>query len=98
MSKITLHSLSCERKKDITGKDEPSLFIAGQEVWNGKIEKHGREYPNESKEFDNSVLVQLKESGNLLRSWTVSDQIKTNDDLVATSSGYHYVLVYSVSA
>lgn len=98
MAKITLHKLTCERKKDIMGKDEPALLVAGQPVWNGKIERKGSEYPNESRDFTNSVLVQLTESGTVLGSWTVSDQVKSHDDLVATSSGYHYILDYSVAA
>ena len=102
MAKIILNTLHCQRKQDAIGKDEPVLYVAGQKVWEGKMEKGTVSPVNEHRTFDREVLVELKEKNNqkykLLGSWTVRDDPKDNDDLVASSSGYHYVLHYSVSA
>jgi len=102
MAKITLTKLTCERKQDVTGKDEPVLYIAGQEVWEGKMGKGDDRYPNESRNFDHSVLVELKERNNKkyksLGSWTVRDDAEGEKKLTASSSGYHYELWYEVEA
>jgi hypothetical protein len=102
MAKLTITKLVCERKQDVTGKDEPVIDIAGQEVWEGKMGKGDIEYPNKSRTFDNSVKVELKEKNGKnyksLKSWTISDDIQSETPLTASSSGYHYVLSYKVEA
>lgn len=102
MAKITLTKLYCQRKQDISGKDEPVLYIAGQEVWEGKMGKGDSRYPNESRNFDHSVLVELKERNNKkyksLGSWTIRDDAQSEKKLTASSSGYHYELTYDVEA
>jgi len=100
MARITLKQIVCHRKKDVAGKDEPYIDLAGQTVWNDKMGKGDRTQVKTSQLFDDSILVELKEkNGNhfkTLGSWTVRDDPKT-DTLVATSSGYHYTLNYEVS-
>jgi hypothetical protein len=102
MAKITLTQLICERKQDVSGDDEPVLYIAGQEVWEGKIGKGKSRFPDESRNFDHSVLVELKERNDkkykLLGSWTVRDEAEGKKMLTASSSGYHYKLWYEVEA
>jgi hypothetical protein len=102
MAKITLTKLFCERKQDFSGDDEPVLCIAGQEVWEGKMGKDDTRYPNEARNFDHSVLVELKERNNKkyksLGSWTVRDDAQSDKLLTASSSGYHYKLWYDVEA
>ena len=61
MATIILNSLHCIRKQDVSGDDEPVLYIAGQEVWSGKMSKGERSTVNRSRKFDNSVVVELKE-------------------------------------
>ena len=102
MAKVTLTKLKCIRKQDISGQDEPVLFIAGQEVWEGKMGKDEDRPLDESRRFNNSVLVELKErdkkKDKLLKSWTINDTPKTDGKtLTASSSGFHYELSYAVS-
>lgn len=33
----TLTELECIRKQDLSGSDEPELYVAGLEVWDGKM-------------------------------------------------------------
>ena len=105
MAKITLTKLFCERKQDVSGDDEPVLYIAGQEVWEGKMGKDDTRYPDVARNFDHSVLVELKERNNnsykSLGSWTVRDDADALDGIkmvTASSSGYEYRLWYDVDA
>lgn len=102
MAKITLTKLTCERKQDVTGQDEPVLYIAGQEVWEGKMGKGDTRYPNEPRYFDHSVHVELKERNKNkykpLGSWTIRDDAEGEKMLTASSSGYHYKVWYEVEA
>ena len=100
MATITVTQLKCIRKQDVTGQDEPVIYLAGQYAWEGKMGKGDTEHPNEEREFGPSILVQLKEkngnSSKLLGSWTVDDNPATNKKLTASSSGFHYELFYNV--
>src|SRR5215831_1893043 len=101
MATITITKLHCIRKQDVTGEDEPVIDLGGQFAWEGKMGKGDWEYPDESRGFDPSILVELKEknqhSSKLLGSWTVSDVAASNKKLTASSSGFHYELFYDVS-
>lgn len=104
MAKLLLTKLHCERQQDISGQDEPVIFIGGLRVWNGKLDKGKSAYPNLSHTFEDSVLVELKENngGNLdtnnklLGSWRIAATPHAPSTLTATSSGYHYILSYDV--
>lgn len=102
MATITLTKLKCVRKQDITGDDEPVLYIAGQQVWEGKMGKGDSRDVNESRTFEHSVAVELKEKNNKkyksLGSWTIRDDAASGKKLTASSSGYHYELTYDVEA
>ncbi len=102
MPKITVTKLKCERKQDITGKDEPIIDIAGEQVWEGKLGKGDTAYPNVFRSFDHSVVVELKEKDGKkfkpLKSWTIRDDLQSETALTASSSGFHYVLWYEVAA
>jgi hypothetical protein len=102
MATITITKLHCVRQQDVSGDDEPVIYLGGQYVWEGKMDKGDWDYPNESRTFGPSILVQLKEkngtnSFKLLGSWTISDVAATNKKLTASSSGFHYELFYSVT-
>ena len=102
MATITITKLRCVRQQDVSGDDEPVIYLGGQYVWEGKMDKDDWEYPNESRTFGPSILVQLKEkngtnSYKTLGSWTINDVAATNKKLTASSSGYHYELFYSVT-
>ncbi len=108
MAHVHLTELKCIRQQDITGLDEPVLFIAGIRVWNGKINR-GQMIDaglDVRREFSGSVLVELKENNGgdldknnkLLGSWTIPDTPRPTDKLTATSSGYHYELYYHVGS
>ena len=101
MATITITKLRCVRQQDVTGEDEPVIYLGGQFAWEGKMDKSDWDYPNESRTFGPSILVQLKEknrhnSYKTLGSWTINDVAATNKKLTASSSGYHYELYYSV--
>lgn len=57
MAKLTITKLHCERKQDVTGKDEPEIFVAGQSVWSGKMGKGETRFPDKKHCFHNSVLT-----------------------------------------
>ena len=101
MATITITKLHCVRQQDVAGEDAPVIDLGGQFAWEGKMGKGDWEYPNESRGFSPSILVQLKEkngsSSKLLGAWTISDVPATNKKLTASSSGFHYELFYSVS-
>ena len=104
MATITITKVSCIRQQDVTGEDEAELYLGGQYVWEGKMDRDEDAFPNESRGFSPSILVQLKErngsstspSRKLLGSWTVHDDPATNKKLTCSSSGYHYELFYNV--
>ncbi len=102
MATLTIDSIKCIRKQDVTGQDEPILYMAGQQVWNGKMGKGDSRNPSVSRTFSNSVLVELTEQNNnrekSLGKWTVEDTPtgSNNVPLTATSSGYHYEVYFDV--
>jgi hypothetical protein len=103
MSTIKITTISCVREQDFSGLDEPRLYIAGQQVWDGKMNKGDSVHPNVSRPFSNSVLVELKEQNNnksekSLGKWTIPDTPTQagNPALTATSSGYDYRVYFDV--
>lgn len=106
MAQLHITELKCIRQQDISGKDEPVIFVGGIRVWNGKIDR-GQTIDaglDVRRSFTGSVLVELKENNGgdldtknkLLGSWTIPDSPRSTDKLTATSSGYHYELFYHV--
>ena len=102
MAKITLKKVECIRQVDLTGKDEPVAYIASQQVWEGKMNKGGIQWPGVSRTFSDSVVAELKEkTGNNykpLGSWTITESDAPETARTATSSGYHYEVTWSVDA
>ena len=102
MATLKITSLKCIRKQDVTGSDEPEIFIAGVKAWDGKITKDQTVHPNVSRSFKDFVLVELKEQNpggpKLLGNWTVgaTPTPAGNAPLTATASGYHYQVYYDV--
>jgi hypothetical protein len=104
MATITITKVHCIRKQDISGLDEPLIYLGGQFAWEGKMDKDDWEYPDESRGFDPTIVVALKEktgssrsNAKLLGSWTVTDAAATNKKLTASSSGYHYEVFCDVA-
>lgn len=103
MATLNVTEVKCIRKQDISGSDEPEIYIAGLKVWDGKMAKGDVEPLDETRPFSDSVLLELKErNGNSAKSlgkWTINDTPTTSTKtLTATSSGYHYEVKYSVAA
>ena len=102
MATLKITSLKCIRRQDVTGSDEPEIFIAGVKVWDGKINKDQTLFPNVSRSFRDFVLVELKEQNpggpKSLGNWTVgaTPTASGNAPLTATASGYHYQVYYDV--
>jgi len=104
MASIKITTVKCIRKQDISGKDEPRLYIGGLQVWEAKMGKGDSLHPNLSRSFSDNVLVELKEQNNnknekSLGRWTVSDTPTAtgNPPLTASSSGYHYEVYFDVA-
>ncbi|MGH9270744.1 MAG: hypothetical protein ACRDZ2_05685 [Ilumatobacteraceae bacterium] len=101
MATITITKVRCRRPQDITGKDEPVIRLGGQDAWEGKLGKDESDYPNESRGFSPSILLELQErnglGGKQLGRWTISETAVTGKKLTASSSGFHYEVTYSVS-
>jgi hypothetical protein len=102
MARLHITGLKCIRQQDVVGVDEPVIWIAGQFVWGGKMDKHDFVPLNLNHDFSQSVLLQLKEAngaaehdGKLLGYWTLQ-ATPAQDKLTATSSGYHYEVWYHV--
>jgi hypothetical protein len=103
MATLKITTLKCIRLQDVINSDEPMLFIAGMKVWDGKIKKGESLHPNVSRNFNNNVLVELKEDNpNSVKSlgrWMVEETPTPvgNAPLTATSSGYHYEVYFDVT-
>lgn len=101
MAKLTITKVTCLRKQELVGMDEPVLEIDGHEVWSDKMSKGDDASVNVSKTFDDSVTIQLLERDNnkdkTLNTWTVAATPKGSRTLTATSSGYHYQVDVRVS-
>jgi hypothetical protein len=102
MATLKITSLKCIRKQDVSGFDEPEIFIGGLKVWDGKIKKDQTLFPNVSRSFVDFVLVELKEQNpggpKSLGNWNVgaTPTAAGNAPLTATASGYHYQVFYDV--
>lgn len=101
MAKLTITKVTCLRKQETFGKDEPVLEIDGREVWSDKMDKDSDAAVNVTKTFDDNIAVRLLERDNntdrTLGSWTVAATPKGSRPLTATSSGYHYQVDVRVS-
>ena len=61
MATLVITELHCFRKNDLTGVDEPRLWVDNKVVWRGVIEKEGVEQVGTSDEFEDTVGVMLEE-------------------------------------
>lgn len=104
MATLKITTIKCIRKQDVTGSDEPIIYIGGLSVWDGKMNKGESLHPNVSRAFSDNVLVELREvngkNQKSLGKWTVSDTPTAvgNPPLTATSSGFHYEVYFDVAA
>jgi hypothetical protein len=107
MSTLKLVSLECIRRHDVTGVDEPAIYLGNSRVWSGVISKGETESLSggrtEPYPFEGSVLVSLDEVSNgisrqIAYAQYVSDHQTNNGELVFKNSGTHYELRYKVVA
>jgi hypothetical protein len=103
MATVTFTALKCERKHDVTGSDEPEIWIGSRMIWNGVMKKGDTEQFVLEENFDNSIKVAMKERNGdrddhkFLDLGTVT--ITTNSrGPIATykTTGAHYELSYFV--
>ena len=61
MATIKITTLKCIRKQDVSGDDEPKIFLGSLFAWDGKIGKGESLHPNCTRGFSDNILVELKE-------------------------------------
>lgn len=103
MATLELTSLTCVRKQDVTGSDEPRILVNGDVVWNGSMQKDETEnlVPTNIP-FADVADVKLQEmNGNNAKQ--IGGSVIIQDDPVSArkaifkTSGAHYELWYKVT-
>ena len=105
MSTLELNELACERKQDLTGNDEPEIWIDGAQVWAGSLGKGDSAVfsPPIKRSFSGQVVVELKErdgsGGNANRKLLGQQTFSARSSASPASfsaSGYRYKLHFRV--
>ena len=103
MARVKFNSLKCIRKQDVTGSDEPHIWVNGVDKWNFVMKK-GETEVLATKQYeadfkDEVVKVELKEwnpgGQKSLGTVTISDGQETSPAVFKTS-GAHYELEYDI--
>jgi len=104
-SHLSLKTLQCIRKHDVTGKDEPQIMLDGQLYWNGVIEK-GEDLPvlgpnDEPYEFTDNVTVEFREANGSKSTrigsvYTLKEKNGPNSPMVFKNAGTHYTLTFTI--
>jgi hypothetical protein len=104
MATLRLISVTCVRKRDITGKDEPRIKVDGDVVWNGVMTKGDTDnLVPLAIPFDDSVELKLEEM-NGDEPKQIGSAVTLRADRPAVSpavfktSGAHYELSFQVDA
>jgi hypothetical protein len=102
---LSLVQLTCLRKNDVIGKDEPRLSVNNRVVWNGSIDKGGTAPVNKTVTVTGTAAVKLEEmdnNGNNARQIGSVLSVNTaggNPPLGEfKNAGSHYELLYRVHA
>jgi hypothetical protein len=90
MATLELNTLRCKRRKDVIGKDEPSIKADGVKVWNGVVAKDGSVNIGATVPFENQVRLICEEWNN-----TKSKQI--GDAVTVRESGNPTFLTFKTS-
>lgn len=107
MSTLKLVSLQCLRRRDVTGDDEPILYVDGVQAWNGVMGKGETEVLTGNRTdphpFSGTIYVRLGEVSNgasttIGYAQPVTDRPTNNGLAVFKNSGTHYELKYKVEA
>ncbi len=102
MATISFVSLKCVRMQDVSGSDEPEIWLDGEKRWDGVMRK------GETKvliplfqDFDDSIKVELKErnpnSFKLLGTKMVQAGHPDPQPVDFKTSGAHYELSYKLT-
>lgn len=102
MARINFISLKCVRKQDVTGKDEPEIWLDGKKRWDGVMKKGETAVLMPLfEDFEESIKVELKErnpnKSKLLGTKTVWADRPEPQPVDFKTAGAHYELVYSVT-
>lgn len=98
MATITLTTLLCLRKQELTGSDETHIYLDGVDSWNGVFKKDETDNVNMTRSFDGSMTVEVKEKGPGMKSLgTVTIQTGSHSPAVFKTSGAHYELRYRIN-
>jgi hypothetical protein len=99
MSTIKFTSLHCVRQQDVTGSDEPHIFLDGVDTWSGVLKKGDSATVNLTKSYDGSMQVVVKEKnpGSWKTLGTVNIDRGDVSPAVFKTSGAHYELWYTIS-
>jgi hypothetical protein len=101
MPTLHLTKLTCERKQDVTGKDEPRIVVNGEVVWGpGKMAKGDAQPLNVPVDFGEVAEVKVEEmNGDKAKQIGAAQSIRVNrpgSPVDFSTCGAHYVLQYEV--
>lgn len=101
MARINFTSLKCVKKQDVTGSDEPEVWVDGKKKWNGVMKKGATAVLIPLfEDFDETVKVEIRErnpnSFKSLGTKTVTAGQPDPQPVDFKTSGAHYELTYSV--
>jgi hypothetical protein len=99
MSTIKFTSLHCVRQQDVTGSDEPHIFLDSVDSWSGVLKKGDSASVNLTRPFDGSMQVVLKEKNP--SSWKTLGTVNIDrgdvEPAVFKTSGAHYELGFTIN-
>lgn len=107
-AQLNLNTLKCLRRHDLTGVDEPEIWLDGRKYFATTLDKdESVKVPANTYEFTGQVKVELFEAsgsaGNVDRkqigtAYKVTEQNPPPSPMDFKTSGAHYTLSFSVAA
>ncbi len=100
---LTLRTLTCERRNDLEGLDEPAILVNGHTEWNGVLGKGTSTDVNITIPFIDRATVTLEEMDGK-KGKQIGQQVEIPAGRLETrtvdfkTSGTHYTLEYTVAS
>ena len=108
-AQLTLKTLKCLRQHDLTGVDEPEIWVDGNKYYSKPLDKDGHfnvPAPDDVIRFSGSIKVALYEASGsadhvdrkqIGTSYKVTESNPPPSPMDFKTSGSHYTLTFSVS-